>query len=606
MNDHARLTPSPAGRFRQPLSFGAELQVDGTTRFRLWAPSLEVVSVEIDGIEPAAMLPIGDGWFEARVPCGAGTRYRYRVSPDLAVPDPASRAQAGGTDGVGGVHGDSVVVDPTAYRWRLPDWKGRPWRETVLYELHAGLLGGYRGVAERLPQLAEIGITAVELMPISEFPGDRNWGYDGVLPYAPQSSYGTPDDLKALVDRAHELGLMIFLDVVYNHFGPDGNYLSAYAEPFFSTDPMTPWGPSINFAERPVRDYFIDNALYWINEYRFDGLRFDAVHAIPDRGFLEELADRVRAGTEPDRHVHLVLENDDNAAGLLTGRFDAQWNDDGHHVLHTLLTGETEGYYSDYAEAPAEALARVLTQGFVYQGQHSAHRGGPRGEPSDSLPPTAFVLFLQNHDQIGNRAFGEPITALAPSDALDAAQTLHLLSPLIPLLFMGEEVRSKTPFLFFTSHGDELAELVREGRRKEFASFAAFASEEGRARIPDPNAVATFEASRPALASESPQVWRGRAGFVARLTKLRAAEIAPRLDGARAIGADVLSDKAVCARWRLGDGTMLTIATNLGRDSIPFDPPDGARLLAASRDGATETGGLAGMTTLVWLGGEAK
>lgn len=600
MNDHARLTPSPAGTFRQPLSFGAELQADGTTRFRLWAPSLEVVSVEIDGAEPTAMLPTGDGWFEARVPCGAGTRYRHRVSPDLAVPDPASRAQAGG------VHGDSVVVDPTAYRWRLPAWKGRPWPETVLYELHAGLLGGYRGVAERLPQLAEIGITAVELMPISEFPGDRNWGYDGVLPYAPQSSYGTPDDLKALVDRAHELGLMIFLDVVYNHFGPDGNYISAYAEPFFSTDPMTPWGPSINFAERPVRDYFIDNALYWINEYRFDGLRFDAVHAIPDRGFLEELADKVRAGADPDRHVHLVLENDDNAAGLLTGRFDAQWNDDGHHVLHTLLTAETEGYYSDYADAPAEALARVLTQGFVYQGEPSAHRGGiPRGEPSDSLPPTAFVLFLQNHDQIGNRAFGEPITALAPSDALDAAQTLHLLSPQIPLLFMGEEVRSTTPFLFFTNHGDELAELVREGRRKEFASFAAFASEEGRARIPDPNAVETFEASRPAIASESPGPWRDRARFVAKLAALRAEEIAPRLEGARAIGAEVLSDKAVCARWRLGDGTVLTIATNLGPDPIPFDPPDGARLLAASREDAAAAGGLAGMTTLVWLGGEA-
>ena len=280
---------------------------------------------------------------------GPGARYRYRLADGLAVPDPASRAQ--GRD----VHDPSLVVDPRAYRWRHPDWRGRKWPETVLYELHAGSLGGFAGVAARLPDLAGLGITAVELMPVNDFPGQRNWGYDGVLPFAPDAAYGAPDELKALVDAAHGLGLMIFLDVVYNHFGPDGNYLAAYAPGFFRTDIATPWGAAIDFRRPEVRRFFIENALYWLMEYRFDGLRFDAVHAIAAPDWLDEMAAEVRATVEPGRHVHLVLEHDGNVADHLRQGFDAQWNDDAHHVLHVLLTGEADGYYADYAERAGRA-----------------------------------------------------------------------------------------------------------------------------------------------------------------------------------------------------------------------------------------------------------
>ena len=386
----------------------------------------------------------------------------------LVVPDPASRAQAGD------VHGASVVVDPSAYRWRNEQWRGRPWKETVFYELHAEVLGGFPGVANELTRLAELGITAVELMPIAEFPGARNWGYDGVLPFAPESSYGSPDALKSLIDAAHDNGLMIFLDVVYNHFGPDGNYLARYAPEMFRSDVNTPWGPAIDFRRKEVRRFFTDNALYWLIEYRFDGLRFDAVHAITEPDWLDEMAAEVREQI-PDRNIHLVLENDDNTVRHLARGFDAQWNDDGHHVLHLLLTGEQQGYYRDYADRPAERLARCLKEGFVYQGEPSPHRGGkPRGTASANLPPTAFVLFLQNHDQVGNRAFGERLAALAEPLALNAAVALQLLCPQIPLLFMGEEIASTAPFVFFTDDNDELAEAVRKGRRREFASFPKF------------------------------------------------------------------------------------------------------------------------------------
>ncbi|MDB5842246.1 MAG: treZ, partial [Herminiimonas sp.] len=384
------------------LPFGAQLLAPDRTRFRLWAPSAKAVSVELSGLAPAPLAPQADGWYQAEVRCGAGTRYKYRVcaqdGSELAVPDPASRAQDGD------VHDASIVVDPQAYEWRNPSWSGRPWHETVLYELHAGAFGGFDGVAARLPELAALGITAVELMPIADFPGARNWGYDGVLPFAPDAAYGTPEQLKSLIDTAHELGMMVFLDVVYNHFGPDGNYLGAYAAPFFRDDINTPWGQAIDFRRREVRDFFTANALYWLQEYRFDGLRFDAVHAISEQDWLPEMAQRVRAAIDPRRHIHLVLEHDGNAASLLgatpeKGRlFDAQWNDDSHHVLHVMLTGEDGGYYEDYAQGASSRLARCLAEGFVYQGEPSPHRNGePRGETSAHLPPTSFVMFLQNH-----------------------------------------------------------------------------------------------------------------------------------------------------------------------------------------------------------------
>jgi maltooligosyltrehalose trehalohydrolase len=555
------------------LSHGANLVGPERTLFRFWAPAQKQVSVAIEGRHPLPMRQSSGGWFEVEADCGAGTQYRFVLDDGMIVPDPASRAQSAD------VHGPSVVVDPNAYQWRNEQWRGRRWEETVFYELHTGLLGGFAGVERALPRLAELGITAVELMPIAEFPGARNWGYDGVLPFAPESSYGTPDELKALIDAAHDRGMMMFLDVVYNHFGPDGNYIGRYAPAMFRNDVNTPWGPAIDFRQPEVRRLFIDNALYWLIEYRFDGLRLDAVHAIGDPTWLRELAAEVRRQIS-GREVHLVLENDDNAAGLLAGAFDAQWNDDGHHVLHRLLTGEHQGYYQDYDDNPAALLAHCLKEGFVYQGAPSPHRGGKsRGTPSGELPPTAFVLFLQNHDQIGNRAFGERLTTMADPAALEAAIALVLLCPQIPLIFMGEETGSQSPFLFFTDHNDQLAKAVREGRRREFAGFSQFNDMRLLKKIPDPNDSTTFVRSTPfadnVLCSQRQDLYHA-------LLAIRRTEIVPRLAGARAIDAEAIGPAAVMASWRMSDGAKLTIYCNLGRDEIAVPPRSDALLFASS------------------------
>ncbi|WLH93350.1 malto-oligosyltrehalose trehalohydrolase [Pseudomonas hefeiensis] len=566
------------------------------TRFTLWAPDAFFVSVELDTGDSIPLLPQADGWFMIQTRCPAGTRYRYNIDGELEVPDPASRAQAGDIDR------HSVVVDPHAYPWRHTHWSGRPWHEAVIYELHVGALGGFQGVEQHLARLAGLGVTAIELMPLSQFPGDRNWGYDGVLPYAPQASYGTPEQLKHLIDSAHGHGLAVIVDVVYNHFGPDGNYLHRYAKGFFREDKHTPWGAAIDFRRREVRDFFIDNALMWLLEYRFDGLRLDAVHAIEDPDFLQDLAARVREQVDPVRHVWLTVENEHNQAGLLEHGYDAQWNDDGHNALHVLLTGETDAYYADYAEEPTEQLARCLSQGFVFQGHINRH-GEPRGEPSGHLPPSAFVLFLQNHDQIGNRALGERLHQLAPPQALQAATVLLLLSPMIPLLFMGDEVAARQPFLFFTSHHGELAELVREGRRNEFKAFSAFADPEKRARIPDPNAADTFDASRPNLEAQHPEQHASEALY-RQLLKIRREAIVPRLPGAQALGAEVLGHGAVSARWRMGDGCVLRIDLNLSNQSVKHTVQEEAEILFEHPQhamGLLQQGALAPYSALVSL-----
>jgi maltooligosyltrehalose trehalohydrolase len=512
------------------------------TRFRLWAPAGERVSLDVNG-KAIAMAALEGGWFEADADAPAGTPYRYRVG-DTAVPDPASRMQDADW---------SIVTDPDAYCWQDTAWRGRPWEETVLYELHAGLMGGFKGIEERLPSLAELGITAIELMPVAQFPGARNWGYDGVLSYAPAQVYGTPDDLKRMVDRAHALGLMVFLDVVYNHFGPDGNYLPLYAPDFFRGDRHTPWGAGIDFRREQVRRFFIDNAVYWVREFHIDGLRLDAVHAIDDSGFIAELARAVRDAA-PDRQVHLVVENERNDAALLAESGIAQWNDDFHHAVHVLLTGESEGYYGEYADAPAQGLARSLAGGFVRE----------RSGPGPRLAPTAFMNFLQNHDHIGNRAFGERLTVLADETALRAAIALLLLAPPIPLIFFGEEVGAREPFLYFCDHADDkLADAVRDGRRNEFAKFPEFRDPAKRARIPDPNAPETFARSRPRL--DGGDEWRA---LYKELLELRRAQIVPRLKGCEATGAEVVGPKAVRASWRMGDGARLTILANLGHDPV--------------------------------------
>lgn len=544
------------------------------TRFALWAPDAFYVSVELENGKSVAMLPQAEGWFETEIACPAGTRYRFNIDGEMDVPDPASRAQASD------VHGWSVVVDSLAYQWRHSNWQGRPWHEAVIYELHVGAMGGYAGIEKHLPRLAELGVTAIELMPLAQFPGDRNWGYDGVLPYAPQASYGTPEQLKHLIDSAHEHGLAVILDVVYNHFGPDGNYLGQYAKGFFQEDVHTPWGAGIDFNRREVRDFFLDNALMWLLEYRFDGLHLDAVHAIDNPEFLKELAHRVREQVDTGRHVWLMLENELNQAGLLQHDFNAQWNDDFHNVLHVLLTGETDAYYSDFAQDPTAKLARCLGEGFIYQG-HTTRHGHVRGEPSGHLPPSAFVAFLQNHDQIGNRALGERLHQLCSPQALKAATALLLLSPMIPLMFMGDEANASEPFLFFTDHHGELAEAVREGRRNEFKDFAAFQDPERRERIPDPNALPTFLQTTPSFdENEHTQLYR-------QLLSLRHRHLVPHLPGSVALGAQVLADHAVSARWRLGNGSVLRIDLNLS--AVPLDHPATEPVLFQTPDNAGAT-----------------
>ncbi|MEI2414576.1 malto-oligosyltrehalose trehalohydrolase [Orrella sp. JC864] len=558
---------------------------DGKVRFQLWAPSApRELALEIEGMAPIALAPDEQGFACVDVACQPGARYRYRLGPDLAVPDPASRLQDGD------VHDASVVVSPLGYAWRHPQWRGRPWEESVIYEVHAGLAGGFKGLQARLPELAELGVTMVELMPIADFPGRRNWGYDGVLPFAPDTAYGTPEALKELVDTAHGLGMGMMLDVVYNHFGPDGNYLPQFARPFFREDIRTPWGAAIDFRQPAVRRYFQENALYWLSEFRFDGLRLDAVHAIADHGWLPELAGWLREQL-PGRYVHLVLENDANAARLLEQGYDAQWNDDAHHVVHHLLTGETRGYYGSYAQRPAEALARALAQGYVYQGEPSPHHGGePRGEPSAHLPPTSFVFFLQNHDQVGNRAQGERLSMLVEQDKrLRAAVALQLLCPHIPLVFMGEEDGSREPFLYFTDHQDPaLAQAVREGRRAEFKGF--YAGTEQGPQVPDPNAESTYRDSFPWHDARQSRLWRP---YYQQLLRLRHECLSARLAGCGSAGAQALGSHSVMARWYLADGAMLTVYANLGAAAISvaarhLDEAHGP-LLFESEAGARQT-----------------
>ncbi|ART63882.1 malto-oligosyltrehalose trehalohydrolase [Kushneria marisflavi] len=582
----ASVSESTGDRFSYRCHYGATVLDDHRTRFTLWAPDAETVRLELSrtpGGEPEvlSMEKGQNGHFALELECPPGAHYRYRISDDLAVPDPAARAQHED------ITGPSVVIDPQGHGWKNSHWQGRPWHETVILEVHVGVLGGFDGVRKRLQDWAGMGITAIELMPVNEFPGARNWGYDGVLPYAVEASYGTPDQLKAMIDEAHGLGLMVFLDVVYNHFGPDGNYLPHYAGDFF-TGERTPWGDEIDFERPQVRDFFIDNALMWVEEYRFDGLRFDAVHAINNDGFLREMSERIKAQVNDTRHIHLMLENERNSASLLESTYTAQWNDDIHNVLHALLTGEHEGYYADYCDHATDKLASALHGGFIFQGQNDRH-GHSRGEPSGHLPPTAFIAFLQNHDQVGNRAMGERLISLVDQERLEAATALLLLCPMIPMLFMGEESGEQHPFLFFTDHRDELADAVREGRRSEFADFSHFKDEKTRAQIPDPNAVSTFEQS--CLKSESmddPEAAMWRTRYMT-LLDIRHAEIIPRLPGTRPMGAVPLGEGAILAHWRMGDGTVLAIAVNLGKQRVSIDAPEGQRLyeLGESDDATT-------------------
>jgi len=578
-------------KHRHVMPFGAEVLGNGQTRFRLWAPGAQQVTLDTAAgakQSRASMIALDEGWFEAIVPdAPAGTRYAYHTG-DTRFPDPASRFNPDD------VHGASMVVDPLAFDWKDGAWNGRAWEEAVIYELHIGTFtpeGTFAAAIGKLDYLADLGVTVLEIMPVADFPGQRNWGYDGVLPFAPDAAYGTPEDLKRLVEAAHVRGLMVFLDVVYNHFGPEGNYLNAYAPQFFNPQHHTPWGAAINFdaeGSRIVRDFFVHNALYWIAEYRFDGLRLDAVHAIADDSepdIVTEIARALREGPGRERRVHIVLENDRNQSRYLPRdtacrplQASAQWSDDIHHAFHILTTGERDGYYEDYAARPLWYLGRSLAEGFGYQGEISAHReGAPRGEPSAHLPATAFVSFLQTHDQVGNRALGGRLCAVAEPPALRAAVACVLLAPAVPLLFMGEEFAASTPFLFFCDFGPELAAAVTRGRRQEFARFERFRDPAAQAAIPDPNDPATFAASKLRWGEAAGPPHSEWLALHRELLALRHRVIVPRLAGMRSGGDFGIEDGHVLrVQWILGEGSRLHVVANFAAAaSAPVPMPPG-------------------------------
>lgn len=576
--------------------FGPAWLPQGGARFRLFAPGRERVLLKLESrggarAAPVAMERDAAGAFWLDCPrCEPGDRYAFDIGR-LVVPDPASRFQPAG------VHAPSELVDLQAYDWRTV-WHGRPWDEAVICELHVGCFsaaGDYAGIEARLDALVEAGYTVIELMPLAQFAGARGWGYDGVLPFAPHATYGRPEQLQRLVDAAHARGLSVLLDVVYNHYGPDGHYVPQYWPTFVAPDVHTPWGAAINYGgadSGPVREFVFDNAAYWLREFRFDGLRFDAVHAIRDAGephLLDELAARLRREF-PNRELHLVLENERNDAALLARtdgrarRFTAQWNDDVHHCLHVALTDESEGYYSDYHGERA-LLPRALAEGFAFQGEFMRSLGRARGTPSVALPPVAFVDFLQNHDQIGNRALGERLTVLAPDDLVAVALGTLLLSPHVPLLFMGEEWGARTPFAFFCDFAEPLASAVRDGRRHEFAHFVAFRDAAARARIPDPLAEATFHRCRLDWQERETPRGRERLALVRRLLGLRRAEILPWLRAHPLPRASWrMRGGAFSVSWRT-DGPTLQLRCNLTMrpERVPHATREGDRPGAGAR-----------------------
>jgi maltooligosyltrehalose trehalohydrolase len=539
------------------------------TRFRLWAPDVDQVSLCLPDAAHD-MQSDGDGWFALTIPAPAGTPYAFALPGGQRVPDPASRLQ------IDTVHGTSVVTSPD-HDWQH-DRPDLPWHAAVIYECHIGTFtqgGTYRAAIEKLPHLAELGVTVLELMPVAHFGGDRGWGYDGVLPFAPHPAYGTPADLRALIDAAHGHGLMVLLDVVYNHFGPDGNYLHLYASQFFDASRQTPWGAGIDFAADPVRRFFTENAIYWLRDFNLDGLRLDAIDHVrdphSDPEFLVTLARTIRAIL--DRPVHLTTEDNRNIthlherAGGQVSLMTAEWNDDWHNAAHVLLTGETAGYYDRFADDSTGLLLRAMTEGFGTKG------AGGTGTTSGHMPPDVFIDFLQNHDQIGNRALGERLTVLADAPHLRAMQAVLLLSPHVPMMFMGDEWDEMNPFLFFAGFDGELAEAVTTGRRSEFADFQTFDAPD----LPDPIDPQTFERSRIDWGRLDTDT--GRAAFLRHrdLLRLRRDRIVPLIPGTgpdcgRSLAAP---DRCLAVDWHLGGG-VLSVRANLSNSAVTLPDAAGA------------------------------
>lgn len=545
--------------------WGAVPHDDGTWSVSTWAPSAESLALEING-QTKAMTRDSEGWWHARISAMAGTYYQF-MADGQTMPDPASRLQAGS------VHYQSILVDHRLYPWRST-WQGRSWAEAVVYELHVGTFtpeGSFAAARDKLAELAALGITAIEVMPVGQWAGNRGWGYDGVLPYAPHPAYGRPEDFKAFVDHAQSLGMMVLLDIVMNHFGAEGAYLHSLTPEFFAPERHTPWGAAIHFDERAVREFWIGCASMWIRDYRLDGLRFDAVHEITGPGaddFLAEMSSTLRA-LAPDRPIHLITEDDRNAPDWReNGLYEASWNDDFHHAIHTALTGEDHGYYASYAVDPIDDLCRALAHGQIEEGQMREGRETPRGKPSRHLPPTAFVNAIQTHDQIGNRGHGERLIALADRQAVRTAYSLLLVAPYIPMIVMGEERGEQAPFLFFADFEGDLADAIREGRAKEFAAIAA--SEEP---PPDPLSVETFMASK--LRWQTDAEAQGWLTLTRQALAFRRDHVVPLLKSGRTGPAQVrrIGTGSIEAHWRFGAGS-LHLTVNFG--AVGHFPPGAA------------------------------
>jgi maltooligosyltrehalose trehalohydrolase len=570
------------------LPFGANV-VEGGTEFRVWAPASRSVDVMVYGPDAERVHPLAaedDGWFSATVPgTGAGARYRYRLDEKDAFPDPASRSQPDG------VHEPSAVVDPS-FEWTDEGWRGVAADDLVIYELHVGTAtaeGTFDALIGRLDEIAALGATAVEPMPIAEFPGARNWGYDGVYLYAPESSYGGADAFRRFVDAAHARGLAVILDVVYNHLGPEGNYLYAVTGGQYFTDRhCTPWGDAIDYERRPVREFAIQNALHWAHEYHVDGLRMDATHAILDDSeihLLQELGNRVRESLPADRRFVLIAEDERNERRVLLPApegcgLDGVWADDLHHQLRRHTAGDHEAYFSDYTGS-VDDIVRTLRQGWFYEGQESKNHGVARGTPADGLPPRAFVHCIQNHDQVGNRAFGDRLTESIPLAVYRAASALLLLSPYTPLLWMGQEWAATTPFQYFTDHPEELGRLVTEGRRKEFGKFSAFADPAVRERIPDPQAASTFENSRIRWDEAERMPHAGVLALYRELLRLRRTHPALRLSDRESFAVAALGEHGIALRRTDVDGRALLLVVSLdGPLSVDLGTVEETRLSA--------------------------
>ena len=573
---------------------GASLREDGT-KFRVWAPACRSVDLVVDGRRPEPLRETADGVRELTVPALlAGTRYQYRLDGERYRPDPVSRWQPQG------VHGPSVVVDPARFAWTDQGFHGHARADLVFYELHVGTYtttGTFEAIIPYLPRLVDLGITAIELMPIAEFPGSRNWGYDGAHLYAPQSTYGGPQGLRRLVDACHRHGLSVFLDVVYNHLGPEGNYLAEYG-PYFTDRYKTPWGSAINYDgpdSAGVRRHFVENARYWVREFHIDGLRLDAVHSIFDaspRHILTELAEAAREeGRAQGRAVHIMVESHDNERRLVLPAskdglgLDGVWADDFHHAVHVRLTGERGGYYADY-QSPA-LLARAMTEGFAYQGEHSDYFGRERGTVSADLPADHFVICIQNHDQVGNRAQGDRLSTMLPLEAAKLAAALMFASPALPLLFMGEEYGETSPFQFFTSFLDPvLVDAVRTGRAAEFARFA------WQGELPDPGAPATFLRSRLNHALATAPRHRELREYYRRWLALRREH--PALGARHKERARVTVEGDVLTLSRSApDGAAVTLIANLSREHRALPRTEGHVVLdsADPRFGGARAGG---------------